>query len=120
MTLYGSEVFIQKNESPVKECSYFATSSVFLVLEHVIGRRDLSALQVLVLVAQSCSTLCNPMDYSLPGSSVRRILQARILEWVAMPSIRDLPDSGIEPMSFMSPALKADSLPSQPPGKLLL
>ena len=34
--------------------------------------------------AQSCLTLCDPMDYSLPGSSVRGILQARILEWVAI------------------------------------
>ena len=38
-----------------------------------------------VLVAQSCPTLCNPMHYSPPGSSVHRILQASILEWVAMP-----------------------------------
>ena len=37
---------------------------------------------------QSCLTLCNPMDCSLPGSSFHRILQARILEWVAMPSSR--------------------------------
>ena len=37
---------------------------------------------------QSCLTLCDPMDYSLPGSSVHRILQARILEWVSMPSSR--------------------------------
>ena len=35
-------------------------------------------------VAQSCLTLCNPMDCSLPGSSVRGIFQARILEWVAI------------------------------------
>ena len=35
---------------------------------------------------QSCLTLCNPMDYSLPGSSVHRILQERIFEWVVMPS----------------------------------
>ena len=35
---------------------------------------------------QSCLILCNPMDYSLPGSSVHGILQARILEWVAVPS----------------------------------
>ena len=35
-------------------------------------------------VAQSCPTLCNPMDCSLPGSSVHGILQARILEWVAI------------------------------------
>ena len=34
-------------------------------------------------VANSCLTLCNPMDCNLPGSSVRGILQARILEWVA-------------------------------------
>ena len=37
-------------------------------------------------VAQSCPTLCDPRDCSPPGSSVRGILQARILEWVAMPS----------------------------------
>ena len=54
---------------------------------------------------QSCLTLCDPMDCSLPGSSVHWILQARILQWVAMPSSRDLPDPGIEPMSLMSPSL---------------
>ena len=37
-------------------------------------------------VAQSCPTLCDPVDCSLPGSSVHRIPQARILEWVAIPS----------------------------------
>ena len=41
-----------------------------------------------LLVAQSCLTLCDPMTYILPGSSVHGILQARILEWVAMPSSR--------------------------------
>ena len=44
----------------------------------------LSAAQVL----QSCPTLCGPVDCSPPGSSVHRILQGRILEWVAMPSSR--------------------------------
>ena len=39
-------------------------------------------------VAQSCPTLCNPLACSLPGSSVSGILQARTLEWVAMPSPR--------------------------------
>ena len=48
------------------------------------------------------------MDCSPPGSSVHGILQARILEWVAMPSPGDLPDPGIKPRS---PALQADSLP---------
>ena len=37
-----------------------------------------------VFVAQSCLTLCDPMDWGLPGCSVYRILQARILEWVAI------------------------------------
>ena len=37
---------------------------------------------------QLCPTFCDPMDCSLPGSSVHGILQARILEWVAMPSSR--------------------------------
>ena len=35
-------------------------------------------------VAQSCRTLHNPMDYSLPGSSIHGIFQARVLEWVAI------------------------------------
>ena len=45
------------------------------------------------------------MDCSLPGSSVHGILQARILEWVVMPSSRGLSDPRIEPVSLLSPAL---------------
>ena len=41
-----------------------------------------------VLIPQYCLTLCNLMDYNLPGSSVHGILQARILEWVAIPFSR--------------------------------
>ena len=40
--------------------------------------------QVTSELAQSCPTLCDPMDCSLPGSSVRGILQARVLEWIAI------------------------------------
>ena len=47
---------------------------------------------------QSCPTLCNPMDYSLPGSSVQGILQARILERVGMPSSRGSSRPRIEPI----------------------
>ena len=43
---------------------------------------------VSVKLLQSCPTLCDPMDCSFPGSSVHGILQARIVEWVAMPSSR--------------------------------
>ena len=49
--------------------------------------------------AQPCLTLCDPMYYNPPGSSVRGILQARILVWVAMPSPGELPHPGIEPES---------------------
>ena len=49
---------------------------------------------------QLCLTLGNPMDYNPQGSSVHGILQARILEWVAVPSPRDLPNSGIEPATL--------------------
>ena len=54
------------------------------------------------------------MDYSPPGSTVHGILQARILEWVAIPSLGDLPDPSIEPGS---PVLQAISLPSEPLGQ---
>ena len=37
---------------------------------------------------KSCSTLCDPMDCGLPGTSLRGILQARILEWITIPSSR--------------------------------
>ena len=56
-------------------------------------------------VSRSVVSLCDPVDCSPPGSSVHGILQARILEWVAIPFSRDLPDPGIEPRSL---ALKVD------------
>ena len=48
--------------------------------------RELNAL--CCFVTQLCATLCDPMDCSLPGSSVHGILQARILEWVTIPFSR--------------------------------
>ena len=68
--------------------------------------------KVKVKGAQSCLTLCDPMDYKVHG-----ILQARILEWVAFPFSRDLSNPGIEPRS---PKLHVDSLPAEPPGKRIL
>ena len=61
-----------------------------------------------------CPTLCDPMDCRLPGSSVHGILQARILEWVAMPSSSGSSDRGIEPTS---PALAGGFFTTEPPGK---
>ena len=58
-------------------------------------------------LTQLCPTLCAPMD-----CTVHAILQARILEWIPPPG--DLPNPGTEPRS---PALQADSLLSESPGK---
>ena len=72
-----------------------------------------------VLVAQSCPSLCDPMDCSPPGSSVHGILQARVLEWVAMPFSRrsSQPRDGAQDGT---PTLQADSLSPEPPEKHLV
>ena len=56
---------------------------------------------------QLCLTLCNPMDFSPPNSSVLEIFQARILEWDVISSWGDLPGLGTKPTS---PTLPVDSL----------
>ena len=60
------------------------------------------------------SNSLQPHDCSLPGSSVHGILQARILEWVAVPSSKGSSQPRIEPKS---PALQMDFSPFEPPGK---
>ena len=76
---------------------------------HCLFSMSVSPLKVKVKVAQSCLTLCDPMDWT-----IHEILLARILEWVAFPSPGDLPNPGTEPRS---PALQADSFPAEPQGK---
>ena len=68
--------------------------------------------------AQSCPTLCVPMDYS-PTRLLRLWDFSRQESWSGLPfpSPGDLPNPGIDPPS---PALQADDLPSEPPGKTLL
>ena len=70
--------------------------------------------KVKVNVSQLCPTTCGRKDYSLPGTPVHGILQARILEWVSMPfsRISSQPRDGTR-----SPTLQADSLPFEPAGK---
>ena len=67
--------------------------------------------------AQSCLTLRNPVDCSPPVSSAHGIFQARILEWVAISSSRDLPNPGIELVSLVSPVLAGGFFTAEPPGK---
>ena len=67
---------------------------------------------------QSCPTLCDPMDCSLPGSSVHGIIQAKILEWVAMPfSGESSLSSGWTHVSLSLLHWQVFLLPLPPPGK---
>ena len=68
-------------------------------------------------VTQSCPTLCDPVDCSLPGFSVHGILQARILEWVAISFSRG--SSSPRDRTRVSHILEADALTSEPPRVLL-
>ena len=60
-------------------------------------------------VTQSCPTLSDPMDYSLPGSSVPGIFQARVLEWVAFAFSAFLPTRVLFAFSRVLPELKSHS-----------
>ena len=62
--------------------------------------------------------LCNPVGHSLPGFSVHGILQARRLEWAAMPSFQGLfPTQGLNPHRLCLLHWQVGSLPLGPPGK---
>ena len=67
-------------------------------------------------VAQSCQTLCNPMDCSLLGSSIHGFSRQKYWTGLPFPSPGDLPYSGIK---LGSPALQANSLPTELSGKPL-
>ena len=62
------------------------------------------------MLSQSCLTLCDTMNCSLPNSSVLGIRQARIPEWVAMPSSRGSSKPRDQPVSPAAPILQVDSL----------
>ena len=73
--------------------SKLSTSITMFGLHKEVGLYSLKGMCVCVcecvcLVAQSCPTLCDPVDCSLPGPSEHGILQVRKLEWVAIPSSR--------------------------------
>ena len=86
---------------------FFTTRS--LLLAGVFHKCQLSESEV----TQLCLTLCYPVEYSPPGSSVHRIFWARILEWVAISFSR----VSSQPRDWTSsPALQADALTSELPG----
>ena len=86
----GSEHEVQDHEQspPVEARSRSITRGEPSLMEaKKAGERDVKQ-KVKMLVPLPCLTLCGPMDYSPPGSSVHGILQATILEWVAIPFSR--------------------------------
>ena len=83
-----------------------------------LGPHEASGVYRACELSQSCPTLCDPMDYNPPGSSVHGIFQARIVEWVAFPPPGDIPNSGMEPVYPASLALADGLLNTAPPGKL--
>ena len=94
---------------------FYDTRSGFIAALSLFVRNLFKHLRSCCSVAQLCLTLCDPMDYSPPGSSVHGDSPGKNY-WSGLPCPPpgDLPNPGIEPMS---PALQADSLPSEPPGK---
>ena len=91
--------YISKNQNTNSKCTQMFIAALFTIAQiwdepkcpsidewikkmwyiHIHEKKKME-----VLVTQSCPAHCDPMDYSLPGSSVHGILQARILEWVAI------------------------------------
>ena len=67
--------------------------------------------------AQPCPTLSNPMDCSLPGSSVHGISQARVLEWVAISTSRVFPNTDIELISAVALVLESGFFTTETLGK---
>ena len=112
--------FMSRNAwSSSREISYQTADSVWLGLrlcshsQYCLGRKtdQLYLCKVKMLVTQSCPTPCDLVDCSPPGSSVHGILQAGILEWVAIPFSR----ISSRPRDWtQSPELQADSLLSEP------
>ena len=81
--------------SSVQHQLFFRLSS----LENCFSKTTVIRVSKWSEVTQSCPTLCDPMDCSLPGFSVHGILQARVVEWVAISFSRGSSDPGIEPGS---------------------
>ena len=88
---------------------YYISMDVFILIYVLCSAKSL----------QSCPTLCDPMNCSLPGSSVHGVLQARILEWVAMPSSREIfPTQGSNP--WLLQLMHCRQITAEPPGKPIL
>ena len=69
---------------PKKNSGYSVTQDCYQPFSHYRKEENIELNSKVSEVTQSCPTLCDPMDFSPPGSSIHGILQARVLEWVAI------------------------------------
>ena len=111
-SLMWSKVIQLYTHTRVCVCIFFLIFLYILFITGYSSMFEISLNQEVSEVAQSCLTLCDPMDCSLPGSSVHEIFHSRVLEWVAISFSRGPSWPRVEPRS---PVLQADVLPSEPP-----
>ena len=97
--------------------SYLSWICLFTFLHDAVNYSFIINFCSLCSVAQSCPTLSNPVDHSLPGSFVHKIFQARILKWVAISYSRGSFWPEIKLTSPASPALTGGFFITEPPGK---
>ena len=101
--------------------AWLNNNNLFIVKEVLVEKFELHWFHCMCAQLLGHIWLCDPMDYSLPGSSVRGILLARILEeWVAFPTSGDLPSPRIKPAFLAFPALAGRFFTTTPPGRLLI
>ena len=91
------------------------TIFISILFHSIIQERNVLSAQSL----QWCPTLCGPMDYSLPDPSAHRVLQARILKWVAMPSSRGSSWSRDQTWVSRVSYMQTNSLSTELPGSFI-
>ena len=111
------DVQVRARSSDEEKKKNFRDNQNSALIFKILSRTPFHTWFVVVLVAKSwLLTPCNPMDCSLPGSSVHRLFQARILAWVSLLSPGGLPDLGIKPLF---PALAGGFFTTEPLGKYM-
>ena len=112
LILYFASPGTGGSRGPYAERYHLSLLSVLILLSSRLPQQGVSE------VAQSCPTLCDPMDYSLPGSSVHGILQARVLEWVTNKGRRMLMTSSISQMTSTATSAERGHLFLTVPAKI--
>ena len=108
-------------QKPISTLKFLILNGTDQLIKRILLSADFVSVDstcVCLLSHLLCPTLCNTMDCRLPGSSVHEILQARILEWVAMPSSKgsSLSKGSNWPLLCLL-HWQVGSLPKAPPGK---